>query len=361
MAETLSIPNALYDYILYFECATKDWLDLNKKTSVKGDGSLINAINWNSSYSIHEKDAGGKTLFGVTESTWNGYVDQLNKNNKNNKGYKKEVNNMGFNGWNDIIYNFWTSAKSHKCANYACAFVMFQMIWGGFTKDAQNNTANILISNADKKDYPFSSSTNGYTKMADATHAYTDPMVAYEHLRKALARYYYNKSASGDNVIFRCGWLTRSVLAFTPYGLYIPIPSYTNEGLEYGSAIEEWEAVKQKWLAENKSRYVKIFDWGASPEFIKAMTNSSYYPGSYYNSYDGGYSSGGVYNGLGGVYQLGSYSNAVDPQRQQQVARNRESVLNTLIGGSTNPESVKRCNELLTTDKKKGNKIKSEN
>lgn len=360
MAETLGIPNALYDYILYFECAKKDWLDYNKKTSINGDGSLINAINWNSSYSIHEKDAGGKTLFGVTEYSWNNYVEQLNTNGKNKKGYKKGLENMGFNGWMDVIDNYWTSARSHKCANYACAIVMFQMIWGGFTIDAQNNTANILRSNADKKDYPFSGNS-GYTKMADATHAYTDPMVAYDYLRKALSRYYYNISVSGDNVVFRCGWLTRSILSFTPYGLYIPIPSYINEGLKYESTIEEWEAVSQKWLAENKSRYVKIFDWGASPEYIKTMTNSLYYPSSQYNSYDGGYSSGGVYNGLGGVYQLGSYSNAVDPQRQQQVARNRESVLNTLIGGSPIPESVKRCNELITTDKKKGNKTKSEN
>ena len=356
MAETLGIPNTLYDYILYFECAKKDWLDYNKKTSIKGDGSLIDAINWNSSYSIHEKDAGGKTLFGVTENTWNEYVDRKGKN----KGYKIGLDNMGFGGWKDAIEYFWTTlSRSHKCANYACAFVLFQMRWGGFSNSALDSTINILRTNADKKDYSFvSDDSYKYTKIADATHAYTDPMVAYDHLRKSLARYYYNISASGNNVVFRCGWLNRSILSFTPHGLYIPMPNYENEGLKYESSLEEWEAVSLKWIEENKSRYVKIFDWGTSPESIKTMANSSYYHSSQYNSYGGGYSSSGVYNGLGGVYQLGSYSNAVDSQKQQQqqqqVARNRESVLNTLIGGSTIPESVKRCNELITTDKKKG-------
>lgn len=68
----------------------------------------------------------------------------------------------------------------------------------------------------------------------------------------------------------------------------------------------------------------------------------------------------GSYGGCGGVYQLGNYSNAPDVQIVNQQAKNREEVLNTLLGGSYTPEQVKKCDELITSDKKKNVKIKSE-
>ena len=50
MAEvkTLTPPPALYDYVLYYECAEKDWIGgkSSVKTNVKGDGSLMDYINW---------------------------------------------------------------------------------------------------------------------------------------------------------------------------------------------------------------------------------------------------------------------------------------------------------------------------
>ena len=50
MAEgkTLTPPPALYDYVLFYECASKDWNNIGQKKLVKGDGGLMNAINWNS-------------------------------------------------------------------------------------------------------------------------------------------------------------------------------------------------------------------------------------------------------------------------------------------------------------------------
>ena len=39
---------------------------------------------------------------------------------------------------------------------------------------------------------------------------------------------------------------------------------------------------------------------------------------------------------------------------------NKEDVLNTLVGGSYTPENIKKCSELITSDKKKNVKTKSE-
>lgn len=71
--------------------------------------------------------------------------------------------------------------------------------------------------------------------------------------------------------------------------------------------------------------------------------------------------SSGVYGGCSGVSQLGNYSNSPDTQKSnQQTQSHREDVLNTLVGGSYSPKQVKKCEELITSDKKKNVKIKSE-
>ena len=58
----------------------------------------------------------------------------------------------------------------------------------------------------------------------------------------------------------------------------------------------------------------------------------------------------------GGVYQLGNYTNAPDMEIISQQTQNREDVLNTLVKGSYMPNDIKKCSELITSDKKKGNK-----
>ena len=358
MAEVkkLDIPSALYDYVLFYECAKKDWLDYSKKSSVKGDGSLIDAIKWDSTYSYDPRDKGGKTLFGVTEYSW--------ENIAGLKGFDKDLNSMGQNGWFETMKYYWSPySQAEKAANYACGITMFQMSWGGFSKEAQNRTLKTLKENADIKDYNFTTKGGLYAKIADATHAYKDPMIAYDYLRKELARYYYNISAPGNtNKVFRMGWLTRSVLSLTPYGLYMPTTfGYEAGNLKYESPLEDWETVSKNWVSGNKSGYVKIIDWGVSPEAIEKMSENAYN----YTSDSGAYSSNsnsssGAYGGNGGVHQLGNYTNAPDANIIHKQSQSREEVLNTLMGGSYMPNMVKKCNELITTDKKKGIKTKSE-
>lgn len=362
MAETLPIPPALYDFVLYYECAAKDWNRGSNKTAIKGDGSLRDMINWNSTYSYDPDDAGGKTLFGVTESAWQSYVKAYP-----NKGYSKDLNTMGMNGWHDEIAWFWdTYSHAGKSANYACAFILFQMSWGGFNTNALDRMLDTLKTNADKSDYPFVSSGGRYTKISDATHAFTDPMIAYDFMRKSLAQYYYNISTPDKtNSKYRNGWLTRSALSFTPYGLYIPTTvSYKTAGLKYESTLEQWEEAAKRLVENNTSGYVKIIDWGTTPESIERMSSNafdySYTPSSYSSSSYGGYSSSGSYGGCGGVYNLGDYSNAPDMQIIHQQSQSREDVLNTLMAGSYTPDEVEKCAELITSEKKKNVPIETQ-
>jgi hypothetical protein len=366
MAEdkTLTPPPALYDYVLYYECAAKDWIGgkSSVKTNVKGDGSLMNHINWNIDPSYDPDDSGGNTKFGVTHGTWKGFVDKYP-----NKGYNKNLTSMNKQGWLDVIEYFWnTYSCGGKSANYACAFALFQMAWGGFSESNLKKLLKTLKENADKKDYSFLDKGRYYAKIADATHAYSDPMVAYDYIRKAKSTYLYNISTPDrTNKKYRCGWLTRNTLSFTPYGLFICKSGYANmgKGLRYESTLAQWEQASIELAKENKSGYVKIFDWGASPESIEKITSNSYDLAAYgsggSNNYSGGIT-GGNYNGCGGVYQLGNYSNTSDMVITPQQTQNREEVLNTLVNNSYTPEQVKKCSELITADKKKGVKEKSE-
>lgn len=350
---------ALYDYVLYYECASKDWKKGAKKTSIKGDGSLMELINWNSTYSYDPDDAGGKTLFGVTENAWKAYVKK-----HPNKNYSPNLNTMGRKGWMDVMYYYWNDySYGSKSANYACAFSLFQMAWGGFSSTNLKKLLNTLKGNADIKNYAFKENGGIYEKIADATHAYNDPMIAYDYIRKANSTYLYNISTPDrSNKKYRCGWLTRNTLSFTPYGLFVPTGvSYQNANLKYESPLSKWEEVAIKWSTENISGYVKIMDWGASPESIEKISNSTYDSAS--ESYDNNSSNGSssnTYGGCGGVYQLGNYTNAPEMQIIYQQNQSREEILNTLISGSYTPNNVKPCVELISAEKKKNKKTKSE-
>jgi hypothetical protein len=359
--KTLPPPPALYDFVLYWECAGKDWIKGAKKTSIKGDGSLVDMINWNSTYSYDPDDKGGKTLFGVTENTWKDFVKKYP-----NKGYSSDLNSMGKKGWFDQVDWYWSEkSSSGKCANYACAFLMFQMVWIGFNSKAQKNLLATLKANADIKDYNFITSGTTYQQIADATHAYTDPMVAYDFMRKSNAAYYYNISTPDrTNKKYRMGWLNRSALAYTPYGLYVPTSiDGKSAGLKYSSTLEDWESTAIRLAEANTSGYVKIMDWGADPESIEKIANSTYDfisdVGSYNSTYSNGNSSG-AYGGCGGVYQLGNYTNAPEIDIIHQQTQNREEVLNTLLKGSYTPNEVKQCDELISSEKIKNKKTKSE-
>lgn len=361
MAEVqkLNPPAALYDYILYYEPSQKGWKDASKRLKLTGDGSSVDAVNWSMAAETTKGDSGGATKFGVTHKTWKKY---------GTKG--KSLNEMTKEEWIKIVNEyFWEDfSYASSCANYACAFVMFQMVWGGFS--GLNNVFSDLKSQADKTDYKFSGS--GYKKIANATHAFSDPMKAYLILRKHLNSYYYNLSAPGKkNAQFRMGWLTRSVFSFTFNGLYIPSTiSYKTLGLSTGSTLEQWDSATTSHIQSGAKGMNKILDWSTSPDSVTQLgysSTSSYDSSSY--SYNGSgfnpYSSS-LYQSLissdakyGGVYKLGNYASQPDAEIEYKQSQNKDDVLNTLVNGSYEKEEIKKCVELISPDKKKNAKNKS--
>ena len=357
MAVTLPIPPALYDYVLYYECASKDWIKGAKKTTIKGDGSLMKLINWNVTYSYDPNDSGGNTKFGVTESTWKAFVKKYPK-----KGYSEDLNSMNQKSWLDVIKYYWEDySYGGKSANHACAFALFQMAWGGFNSTNLRNLLNTLKKNADIKDYNFINSTVLYKSIADATHAYKDPMVAYDYIRRAKSTYLYNISTPNKkNHIYRCGWLTRNTLSFNAYGLYVPTTfSYKSIGLKYDSTLEDWESVANTLAQNNTSGYVKIMDWERSAESIANIPNSFYFYNNVSNSNSNSNTNGfyypdaSTYDKCGNVNKLGQFVNSSYTQTTYQQSQSREEILNTLVKGSYTPENIKKCTELITADKKK--------
>ena len=362
----LSIPSAIYDYVLYYECAQKDWLDYRKRSQVKGDGSLMNAIKWDVTYSIHPNDTGGATKFGIIKTTWESFV----KGNPG-KGYKMDLNSMDRKGWTDVVGWFWnTYSHAAKCANYACACLLFQMSWGGFAK--AGDLASALRKNADKTDYQFISKGSSFQKIADATHAYTDPMKAFSIMRNSILTYYFNistrsyvNSIGKSNDVYRVGWFNRVAIPFSLHGFFIDVSLNGGKGLglRYESTISDWDAAITSHIKNGARGIIKLLDWGASPETIEQLSadggsSFGYLPsgsdassGSYIYNASG--SSSGSYGSCGGVYNLGDYSNAPDAQITYQQTQNRDEVLNTLVGGSYTPDQVKKCPELITSDKKK--------
>lgn len=366
MAGTLPIPPALYDYVLYYECASKDWKAGSKKTKIKGDGSLCDMINWNSTYSYDPDDAGGKTLFGITEKTWQSFVKSYPE-----KGYSSDLNSMGKQGWFDVIEYFWNDySYAGRSANLACAFVLFQMAWGGF--GPIKSLINTLKENADIKDYNFTESKVLFKQVSDATHAYTDPMVAYDYIRNAKSSYLYNISTPDKtNKKYRVGWLTRNTLSFTAYGLFIPISfTYKDMGLKYESTLDQWENAANHYSLNDTTGYVKIIDWERH-SIEKEEQNSNEYNFLFYTSNDESSNKEsnpyilitesnptGSYKGCNNVQQLGGFSNTTSSNKQiaqnnNKYQNNREEVLNVLIKGSYSPNEVIKCLELLTADKKK--------
>ena len=348
----LPVPPVLYDYLLYYECAPTDWLDFRKRSQIKGDGSLMNYIDWNCQPSFDPDDKGGPTKCGVTEATWRSFST-------------KPLAQMNQADWQGFVKSLWenpTNGAGAHAANFACGLLLFQAAWGGFS--GGETCLRKLKETADIKDYPYVSKGYIYKKIADATHAFTDPMVAFNILRNAVLTHYYNCSTPDKtNRKYRMGWFNRVAIPFTPYGFYLSLgPDGKYLGLKYESTIAEWDAKVMAYIQNGAQRLIKIFDWGLDPESISELIANIPYDSStsgYGYSNGGGYS-GGSYSGCGGVSQLGNYSNAPDANIVPQQTQDRNAVLNTLIGGSYLSNDVKKCDELITTDKKKTKKIKSE-
>lgn len=268
----LPIPTAIYDYILYYECAEKDWADKSAKSYVgkKPAGFLINSINWGTTSTTVKGDSGGATKCGIIKTTWAEWYS------RNAKAYGltcgPDINKMDLKGWKSLISSWWAEGPG-LAANLACAVVLFQARWVGWgdkTSPGPNKTLQILKSSADKKDYQFKTKGGIYARLADATHAYSNPMNAYKILRENHIQYLYNVSAPGNsNNQFRVGWMRREVAPFQPDGLYVE-PGSKSYSSNSKFTINQWE----QFFASKKGKgsYVMIYPWDTplQEEFVTA-------------------------------------------------------------------------------------------
>lgn len=355
----LPIPPALYDYVLFYECATKDWKSKNIKLNVDGTGNSLSMIKWDTTASIHENDAGGATKCGITTRTWASYAK--------NHGHNTDVNLITQEQWVEFIGNWWNNVSyAAYCNGYACAFQLFQMVWGGFGSKSAKSLIQVLKENADIKDYPFIKSNSFLRTIADATHAFTDPMVAFKYMQMSKFNYLFSistpdyiNSKGKKNDVFRHGWFNRNALGITFHGLYANLSASGKRiGWTYDTPTSQWHSIVQNHIANGASGMKKLFDWGVDPENIQDLIQSdlgAYDPSLYNNNYsNSNYLSSGI-------SQLGDYSNYANSNIIFQHYQNREDVLQTLVGGSYMPDEIKPCEELISSDKKKNVKIKSEN
>lgn len=259
------LSGCLYDYILFYECAAGDWVSgkgSQKLQIMKAEpGTLMNYINWNVGGTTVEGDSGGNTKCGVTQATWESWY------RKNSKKYGittgTDVNKMDKRGWLSLIDSIWV-----KCANDACSIVLFQCKWGGWSK--ADKCLKKLKEKSDVRGYSFKSSGDVYARIADATHAFKNPMDAFQIIRDEHQQYLYDISAPGKkNSRFRQGWMRREVAPFQDDGLYVEsggISRYTSDT----TTLHEWRAICSQQKGK-MAGYVKLCSWDNMPSNPEAF------------------------------------------------------------------------------------------
>ena len=268
-----TLSGSLYDYLLFYECAAKDWLPgkASQKLNIvqQSPGTLVNHINWSVTGTTVKGDSGGNTKCGITHGTWKSWYG------KNAAKYGltcgANVDKMDKKGWVSFIDSNWV-----KCANDACSIVLFQGKWGGWTGVSAVLTA--LKQKADKPNYDYKTFGNIYEQIADATYAFKNPMDAFQIIRNAHQKYLYDISAPGKkNRKFRIGWMRREVATFQDDGLYVEtggITKYVNEN----TSLQDWRAICNKQKGKI-SGYIKICSWDnmpTNPEAFADIDLSSY-------------------------------------------------------------------------------------
>lgn len=263
-----ALSGSLYDYLLFYECASKDWRDIKSSqeklnAATQSPGSLMNHINWSVTGTIVEGDAGGNTKCGVTQSTWSSWYAKNAKRYGLNTG--SDVNKMDKKGWMSLIDNWWID-----CANNACSIVLFQARWGGWS--SAGSCLTLLKQHADISGYNYKTSGDTYYKIADATKAYKNPMDAYQLIRNAHQQYLYDLSAPGrPNSKFRKGWMRREVATFQDDGLYIEtggLNGMTSDSM----SLQQWRALCSQQKGK-LSGYVKLCSWDNMPTNPEAYSD----------------------------------------------------------------------------------------
>lgn len=248
----IAIPDRFYDYVLYYECGSKEKSTPSLWTNIRSTsaGALLKGVNWSASgYDVG--DNAGITRFGVTGAAITSY-----KSWSKNSNYK--LNSA--NAWVQMVNYFWKTACADQAANVACAVIMCQGKWGGWSNSCISTTCDQLRKNADKEGAS-SVTGSGYSVIAKLTHYFSNPMDAFIILRNC--RIAYLRSLKSKSQFFN-GWMRREFFAMQGDGLYCEPGS--SLFTKYGTTpISSMETVAAQLKNNSSSGYVKLMSWDGTP------------------------------------------------------------------------------------------------
>lgn len=295
----ISIPDRFYDYVLYYECGNneKSNKSLWDKIGSIGAGGLLQGVKWNATGNdVH--DGAGVTRFGVTPVA----IDAYKKWSKN-KSYK--LNSA--NAWVQMVNYFWKQSCADQAANVACAVIMCQGKWGGWS--GLSNVCKQLKAKATDKEAASKINGTGYSDIAKLTHCFENPMDAFIILRNCRVAYLRScKNAPR----FANGWMRREFFAMQSDGLYCEPGSA--KFTKYGSTpIANMEKVAEQLKADRSSGYVKLMSWDGTPSsnIGDDIPDGSGGFGGDYGGGDSGLSHGNIVDG-------GTFSQGLNPKNSQK-------------------------------------------
>ena len=253
------IPASVYDYLLFYECASKDWLPGKSSQKINiaknSPGTLVDNINWSVGGTTVLGDRGGNTKCGITHSTWRDFYTKSAQKYGLNCGL--EVDNMNKIGWLSYIDSKWP-----KAANIACELIYFQWCWGS----GRCNSKNLLETLRERADKSGWSPKNGGSigsQVLDATFGFNNPMDAYQIIRDYRIQFLWDIStSSSSNSKFRTGWLRRTIGSFQDDGLYLAEAPQLYD-IPYNTPISERKAMCNQ--LKGKGNYILLAKWDNMP------------------------------------------------------------------------------------------------
>ncbi len=319
------IPASVYDYLLFYECASKDWLPGKGSQKIviakNSPGTLVDNINWSVSGTTVPGDKGGNTKCGITHSTWSGFYNKSAKKYGLNCG--PNVNSMNKIGWLSFIDSIWPTA-----ANTACALIYFQWCWGSGSCNSKN-LVKALRDRADKSGWsPKSGGTIGQ-QVLDATYGFNNPMDAFQIIRDYRIQFLWDISTPGNtNSKFRTGWLRRTIGSFQDDGLYLAEASQLYD-IPYNTPINERKAICNQ--LKGKGNYVLLAKWDnmpTNPDTFVDVDISAYDSDKTYGGSSGG---AGLFGGMDGKYSP-KFSSAANRDPHLSASKEVELRKGTLLG-----------------------------
>lgn len=242
---SISMPDRIIDYLMYYECGANEKKTPNAWYSVSSlpPGGLISAVNWNASGN-DVGDGKGVTRFGITPKA---AETVLGKGAVVNTPEK----------WMIVVQYYWQNSHASEAANVACATQIFQGYWMGWNPNCISQTCATLRTKCDDKERANGITGNGLKAVAELTHCFNNPMDAFVYIRSCRVSYL---RSCGNAKTYANGWMRREFFPFQVDGLYVEpgTAAFTKFGF---TPLVEMERAAETFKSDPKSGYQKLMDW----------------------------------------------------------------------------------------------------